>query len=173
MQILTERRLIMKNGKKIILIALVVVLIASTLLAFTGPGKWVRIKQGQDLSVNIGRAGVAFTDSFYAGVVNIYRPSDNGYKPPKGFQFTQDFLRVKFFDDKWEPVKVVTGAVYVFFDLRPAERRAYDAARIGIAYFDTWKGTWKMCPTMVTNGGTRAVCRIRNFGLYALMYRDP
>jgi hypothetical protein len=163
----------MKNGKKIILIALAVVLIASTILAFQGPGKWAPIKKGQDLSVNIGRAGVAFTKSFYTGVVNIYRPSDNGYKAPKGFQFTQDFLRVKFYDQDWNQVKVVTGAVYVFFDLRPGEQWAYGQRRLQIAYFDTWKGEWQLCATTLTNGGTRAVCRIRNFGLYALMFRDP
>ncbi len=163
----------MKNGKKIILIALVLLLTMSTLVAFVGPGKWVPIKKGQDLSVNIGRAGVAFTDSFYAGTVNVYRPSDAGYKPLKNFQFTQDFLRVKFFDKDWNRVDVVTGAVYVFFDLRVQEQAALAAHRLNIAYYDTWKGEWKLCPTLSTNGGTRAVCRIRNFGLYSLMFRDP
>ena len=163
----------MKIGKKIILITLVVVLAATTILAFQGPGKWAPVKKGHDLSLNIGRAGLAIVDSFYTGTANVYRPSDNGYKPPKGFQFTQDFLRVKFYDQDWNQVKVVTGAVYVFFDLRPAEQWAYTQHRLQIAYFDTWKNEWKLCSTMVTNGGTRAVCRIRNFGLYALMFRDP
>lgn len=163
----------MKNGKKFVLIALILVLVATTILAFTGPGKWAPIKKGQDLSVSIGRAGASFTDSFYAGTVNVYRQNDAGFKPLTNFQFTQDFVGVKFFDKSWNPIKIVTGSVYVFFNLRPQEQKALAQNRLSIYYWDTWKGFWKVCPTVAINGGTTASCRIRNFGLYSLMYRDP
>jgi len=163
----------MKNGKKILLIALALVLVASTVLAVTGPGKWVPIKKGQNLSVNIGRAGVSYTDSFYAGTVNVWRLGDYGYHAPKGFEFTQLLLGVKFYDKNWNRIQTVTGAVYVFFDLRQKEQNAFRDNRLSIYYFDTWKGLWKVCPTYTINGGSRAVCRIRNYGVYGLMFRDP
>ena len=163
----------MKNGKKILLIALTLVLVASTVLAVTGPGKWVPIKKGQNLSVNIGRAGVSYTDSFYAGTVNVWRLGDYGYHAPKGFEFTQLLLGVKFYDKNWNRIQTVTGAVYVFFDLRQKEQNAFRDNRLSIYYFDTWKGLWKVCPTYTINGGSRAVCRIRNYGVYGLMFRDP
>ena len=163
----------MKNGKKILLIALALMLVASTVLAVTGPGKWVPIKKGQNLSVNIGRAGVSYTDSFYAGTVNVWRLGDYGYHAPKGFEFTQLLLGVKFYDKNWNRIQTVTGAVYVFFDLRQKEQNAFRDNRLSIYYFDTWKGLWKVCPTYTINGGSRAVCRIRNYGVYGLMFRDP
>jgi hypothetical protein len=163
----------MKNGKKLVLIALALLLVASTVLAFTGPGLWAPIKKGQNLSVNLGRAGVSFTDSFRAGTVNIYRMGDAGLHPPAHFTITQPLLRVKFYDKDWNPITYVTGAVYVFFDLRPAEQAALRGNRLQIAFYDTWTGEWKLCDTKGINGNTRAVCRIRVFGTYALMFRDP
>jgi hypothetical protein len=165
---------IMKTGKKILLLALVVILAASTVLAFTGPGKWVHVKKGQDVTVNLGDAGVSITDSFYTGTVNVYRKDVSvGYKAPKHFQFTSDVLGVKFYDSNWNRVQVVTGAVYVFFNLSPWEQKALSQDRLDIYYWDTRKGNWKVCPTFAVNDGQRAGCRIRNFGEYALMFRDP
>jgi hypothetical protein len=164
----------MKNGKKILLIALALVLVASTVLAFTGPGKWVGIKKGQDLAVNVGRAGVSYTDSFYAGTVNVWRQGATGvYHAPKNFEFTQMLVGVKFYDKNWNRIQTVTGAVYVFFDLRAKEQKAFRDNRLSIYYYDTWKGLWTACPTYTINGGARAVCRIRNYGVYGLLFRDP
>lgn len=163
----------MKNGKRFVFVVLILVLLASTLMAVSGPGKWAPVKKGQNLTVNIGRAGLSIVDSFYSGTANIYRLSDYGYHPPKGFFFTQSLLGTKFYDLNWNRIEHVTGAVYVFFDLRPQEQRALQANRLGIYFFDTWKGAWVACPTKTTNGGTRAVCRIRTYGVYGLMFRDP
>jgi hypothetical protein len=164
----------MNNGKKIIILALVFVLLASTVLAFVGPGKWVRIKKGQDVTVFSGNAGATFTDSFYAGTVNVYRKNrDVGFKAPKNFVITKDILGVKFYDDTWTKIDVVTGAVYVFFNINPKEAKAYNQGRLNIYRWDTWKGTWQICPTFELNGGSRVGCRIRYFGEYALMFRDP
>ena len=164
----------MKNGKKILLIALALVLVASTVLAFTGPGKWVGIKKGQDLTVNVGRAGVSYTDSFYAGTVNVWRQGATGvYHAPKNFEFTQMLVGVKFYDKNWNRIQTVTGAVYVFFDLRAKEQKAFRDNRLSIYYYDPWKGLWTACPTYTINGGARAVCRIRNYGVYGLLFRDP
>jgi hypothetical protein len=169
-----ERRIEMKNGKKIVLLALVVILVASTVMAFTGPGKWKYIKRGQDATVFMGNAGISFTDSFYTGTVNVNRTSRNiGLKPLKNFQFTQDFLWVKFYDQNWNKIEVVTGPVYVFFKLSNKEQKALGQGRLGIYYWDTWLGQWRACPTFAVNGGTRAGCRIRFFGQYSLMFRDP
>jgi hypothetical protein len=165
----------MKNGKKLLLLALVIVLVASTVLAFTGPGKWVRVEKGQDVTVDAGRAGATFTDSFYSGTVNVYRKNtDYGWKAPKNFKFAdKKILGVKFYDDEWNRIQVVTGAVYVYFQITPKMAKAWQDGRLNIYYWDTWKGDWRLCPTFALDSGSKAGCRIRYFGEYALLFRDP
>jgi hypothetical protein len=164
----------MKNWKKIILVALVLLLIASTLTAALGPGKWVRIKKGQDATVNVGRAGVSLTDSVYTGTINVYRKIDTGaLHPPYGFELVEDILGARFYDSNWNKVKTVLGSVYVYFNLNNKQRNAYNQGRLDIYYFDTWKGNWTLCPTFLVDGGFRAGCRINTYGEYGLLYRDP
>ncbi len=164
----------MSKGKRLILLALVLVLVASTVMAFTGPGKWLRVKRGQDATLQLRDAGATIVDSFYNGTLNVYRKdADIGYKAPKNFKFASDILGVKFYDQKWNRVKVVTGAVYVFFKLDKADQRAWVNGRLDIYYWDTWKGQWKICPTFAVDGGAMAGCRISYFGEYALLFRDP
>jgi hypothetical protein len=165
--------MIMKKGMKIFVVALALVLVASTVLAFVGPGKWVPIKKGQTVSVQLGQAGVSFTNSFYAGTVNLYRMSDAGLHPPKHFTITQPLLRVKFYDKDWNKITNVTGAVYVYFNLGRGEQAALRANRLQIAFYDDWNGEWVLCSTQALDGYTRASCRIKQFGTYALMFRDP
>lgn len=165
----------MKIGNKVIVIALILVLMAPMIVAFTGPGLWAPVKKGESPSFNIGRAGISYTDSFYSGTVNIWRivPTSMVYKPPKGFEFTQNLLGTRFYDTNWNRIKTVTGAVYVFFALRPMEQKAFKAFRLNIYYYDDWKGVWELCPTYTINGGTTAVCKIRAYGVFGLMFRDP
>jgi hypothetical protein len=165
--------MIMKKGMKFLVVALALVLVASTVLAFVGPGKWVPIKKGQTTSVQLGNAGVAYTNSFYAGTVNLYRMSDAGLHPPKHFSITQPLLRIKFYDKEWNKITNVTGAVYVYFILGREEQAALRANRLQIAFYDEWDGEWVLCSTQALDGYTRASCRIKQYGTYALMFRDP
>lgn len=159
----------MNKSKKLLLVALAIILVASTVIAWAGPGKWVNIKKDQDVTVFIGRAGATWTDSFYAGTANVYRKNPTaGYKAPSHYEFGQDILGVRFYDTQWNQIKVVTGPVYVYFKLTGPQQKLNQAGWVSIKYLDS-SGTWKNCPTFTLNGGSRVGCRINYFGEYALM----
>lgn len=159
----------MKKSTKILLIALAVILVASTVVAWAGPGKWVNIKKGQTVTLFIGRAGAHWDNSFYAGTANLYRKNpDTGYKAPSHYEFGQDILGVRFYDSNWNKINFVTGQVYVYFKLTQPQVKLNQMGWVSIKYLDG-SGVWKNCPTFTLNGGSRVGCRINQFGEYALM----
>jgi len=161
----------MKNGKKFLLLALAIILIASMLVASAPRGKSVHVDRGDFVTVNVGNAGINIADSFYTGTVTVKRTSKGAmpnYLTPSGKKFAADLLDVSFYDQDWNKIKIVTGAVYVYFTLKGPELKAYSNGLLHIYYYDTWKASWKLCPTYLT-GGVRAACRISYFGRYALL----
>lgn len=159
------------NIKKLALTAFALVLALSLIAASVFPATGFRLKKGQTISFNQGRAGVSFTKSQFSGVVRLARPDDSGIKAVNHPDFKYSLLDVRLNKSNGEKVTFVLGAVYVYFLLRPAEVRDWEQGKLALFAYDSWGNKWKECDSfLVTNHGLRPrlACRIHTFSVYGL-----
>lgn len=154
---------------RIIITALILLLTAS-LISAGGSSRTLQVKFGEDASFHNGRAGVSFSRSQYDGHVTLKRtgshlPGDN--KPI----LEEKAIDIRLYDHNDERVTHVTGAVYVYFQVRRSQVKQFENGDLTIYFYDTWPKKWVPCYTFAVYNGdgvTSLACRMRVFGLYAL-----
>ena len=162
----------MKNSKKLVLLALVLILLASTLVAGAYTMKYARVYQDQSRTVGLGNAGITYASAYKDGTVQVLRRDDSGYHAPYNHVHVEKLLEVRFYDLNWTRDRYASGAVWVWYDLTGKEMKLWDAGLLSIKYFDTWKNQWKACPTFELKGGSRVACRVYAYGVYGLVARQ-
>lgn len=165
----------MKRTAKRIVYTLVLIMVAFSMIAATTTAtKVVRITAGKSVTANLGRAGVSFTKSFFAGDLRLSRKDTSilpGITQPV---FTQKLFDARFTDSKGNKVTYVIGSVYVYFRLAGKERALWNKGMLTIMYFDPWKNDWTECSTYQVSSAAASpivACRMKNFGLYGLAVR--
>src|SRR5512144_2362318 len=126
------------NIRKMTLTAFVIAIALSLIAASVLPATGFRIKAGETASFNLGRAGVSFTNSFYTGIVRLSRPDDSRIKAVNHPDFRGSLLEVRFNKSGGEKVRYVTGAVYVYFLLKPADLRDWEHGELALFAYDSW-----------------------------------
>lgn len=160
------------NNRKIALTVFSIVMALSLIAASVLPATGFRIKKGESVSFNQGRAGVSFTNSQFTGVVRLARPDDSRIRAVNHPDFRYSLLDVRLNKSGGEKVRYVLGAVYVYFLLKPADLRDWEHGELALYAYDSWGNQWKECPAfLVTNHGSRPrlACRIRTFSVYGLV----
>jgi hypothetical protein len=159
------------NIKKIALTAFAIVLALSLVAASVLPATGFRIRKGQTVQFNIGRAGVSFVKSQFTGVVRLARPDDSNIGAVNHPDFRYSLLDVRLNKSNGEKVTFVLGAAYVYFLLRPADVRDWEQGQLALYVYDSWGNQWKECPSfLVTNHNLRPrlACRMRTFSVYGV-----
>lgn len=148
----------------------IMLLLAISLISAGVASKTQRVKFGEDASFHSGRAGVVFSRSQYDGFVSLKRTGSHlpGENKPL---FVEKALDVRLTDLNDERVTHVTGAVYVYFQVRRAQVKQFENGQLSIYFYDTWPQKWVRCDTFAVYNGdgvTSLACRISVFGLYGL-----
>lgn len=158
-----------KRVNRIMITALMLLLTAS-LISAGGSSRTLQVKYGEDASFNSGRAGVSFSRSQYNGYVTLKRTGSHlpGENKPI---LEEKAIDIRLYDHNDERVTHVTGAVYVYFQVRRSQIKKFENGDLTIYFYDTWPQKWVPCYTYAVyngNGITSLACRMSVFGLYAL-----
>lgn len=160
----------MKISRKISLIALAMLLFVTSVAA--NP---YQVKQylylGQAATLSLGRMGVSYLGNYREGTASLTRWSKGPLYHSTELSFRRDMAYTRFTDTTGYNLRVVLGAVYVFFDLTNIEARNWNKGLVAIYYYHDATTTWKKCTTFKVAGfgyPMRVACRMTEYGLYAL-----
>lgn len=99
----------------------------------------------------IGRQGIYIPGGFNPNNVKLSTISSGnvGYAPVK---FSRSVLSLRFIADDGTTNNTPFIMTYVYFTLKPWERKAYDKGEAGIYYLDLTDNNWKQCPSFIITG---------------------
>jgi hypothetical protein len=121
-----------------------------------------------------GNGGVFMVSSNYTGSAGITRIDPNNKYPAKGLVFVGRWTEFHIYDSKGVAFPTMWGFNYVYFNLTSGLRRMMDAGDLKVYRWDTSRGTWMECPTLLVKDENkphgRAACVMTRFGLYGLAY---
>jgi hypothetical protein len=154
---------------RIILIVLVL-FVASTLMAASGSTTTQPISFGENTDISLGKAGLVFAGSQYDGTVKLTRVNRNNLPGTNEPDFTQHLLNTRVENTAGQKVSAVIGPVYVYFKVKGPEIRMWNNGDLAIYYYNGATNKWVECPTsfIFKTGTSRVSCRIRTFGLYGV-----
>ena len=158
-----------QKGSKVIWIVLVLFL-ASTLLAAGGTSTTQSISFGENTDVSLGKAGLVFSGSQYDGTVTLTRVNKGNLPGISKPEFTQHLLNTRLVNSEGKKITNLVGPVYVYFKIRGAETRLWNNGDLTIYYFNPVTGKFVQCPThyIFKTGTSRVSCRISKMGLYGV-----
>ncbi len=128
----------------------------------------------KEIDVALGRAGVYFPGSNYAGSMFLSRL--NPFHTDK-LTFTQRWIDIQLFDSKGQEIRTVAGYAFVYFNLDQESRKVWDQGSLSIFHYNRDKDTWKKCNTRLVAdknlpfGRVRALI-LKEFGLYGLAIKS-
>jgi hypothetical protein len=99
----------------------------------------------------IGRQGIYIPGGFDPNRVKLTTISagNAGYAPVK---FTRSVLSLRYTSSTGSTINTPFIMTYVYFTLKPGERKAYDNGTAGIYYLDLTDNNWKKCPSFIITG---------------------
>lgn len=131
------------------------------------------VKFGDRADVYRGNAGLFTPRSNYTGVLRVVRYWLNESVAQRGLFFEDSLLEVGFYDSKGKLFKDVYGLNYVYFNLNRDTRKAYDADKLNIYFYNENSKRWEACDiqmliTTKNKPNGRIACIAEDFGLYGL-----
>ncbi len=99
----------------------------------------------------IGRQGIYIPGGFDPNNVKLTTVSKGnvGYAPVK---FSRSVLRLRYISSDGTTNNTPFIMTYVYFTLKPWERKEYDKGTAGIYYLDLTTNAWKQCPSFIITG---------------------
>ncbi len=157
------------KASKFIWIVLVLFL-ASTLLAAGGSSSTQSISFGENTDVSLGKAGLVFSGSQYDGTVTLSRINKGNLPGITKPEFTQHLLNTRLVNSEGQKISNLVGPVYVYFKVRGPETRLWNKGDLTIYYYNGATNKWVQCPTsfIFKTGTSRVSCRISKMGLYGV-----
>jgi hypothetical protein len=166
-----ERRIAMLLKKIVLTIVILAMAFATLAVGLYGATKTDTIKFGENKEITLGRAGVTFSRSQFTGKVTLTRISGGNAPGEGGPKFNQKLINVRLTDKDGNSIKIIKGAVYVYFMVRQRELKQFDRGDLAIYRWDGSGQRWIECDTLEVgsrNGTTALSCRMSQFGLYGL-----
>jgi hypothetical protein len=121
----------------------------------------------------IGRQGIYIPGGFDPNHVKLTTVSAGnvGYAPVK---FSRSVLRLRYISSDGTTNNTPFIMTYVYFTLKPWERKEYDKGTGGIYYLDLSTNTWKQCPSFIITGKNlpngRIACLASQYTLFGFGY---
>jgi hypothetical protein len=121
----------------------------------------------------IGRQGIYIPGGFDPNNVKLttINAGNAGYAPVK---FSRSVLRLRYISSTGNTIDTPFIMTYVYFTLKPWERKAYDNGTAGIYYLDLSTNSWKQCPSFIITGKNlpngRIACLATQYTLFGFGY---
>ena len=121
----------------------------------------------------IGRQGIYIPNGFDPNYVKLttVNAGNAGYAPVK---FSRSVLRLHFISSSGNTINTPYIMTYVYFTLKPWERKEYDKGTAGIYYLDLTDNNWKQCPSVIITGKNlpngRIACLATQYTLFGVGY---
>ena len=122
----------------------------------------------------IGRQGIYIPGGFNPLNVKLttINAGNAGYAPVK---FSRSVLRLRYVSSTGNTINTPYIMTYVYFTLKPWERKAYDNGTAGIYYLDLTDNNWKQCPSFIITGKNlphgRIACLASQYTLFGFGYK--
>jgi hypothetical protein len=122
----------------------------------------------------IGRQGIYIPGGFNPLNVKLttINAGNAGYAPVK---FSRSVLRLRYVSSTGNTIDTPYIMTYVYFTLKPWERKAYDNGTAGIYYLDLTDNNWKQCPSFIITGKNlpngRIACLATQYTLFGFGYK--
>ncbi len=122
----------------------------------------------------IGRQGIYIPGGFNPLNVKLttINAGNAGYAPVK---FSRSVLRLRYVSSTGNTIDTPYIMTYVYFTLKPWERKAYDNGTAGVYYLDLTDNNWKQCPTFIITGKNlpngRIACLATQYTLFGFGYK--